>query len=355
SWYQHHNRSEREPMMLQPLDFDAPPDVRDALAAMGRTEDVALSPGGGRLAIAEFARNRILVLEVEREERLTTGRVVLSRFVELSSPRFRSPHGLCFLDEDILVVASREGTLTLHRLPALSLSTGHLDSSPIQTIRPGLLRQKVTPGSVATLAVGPSEVEMLVCNNYQNTVTRHLLDPRRNYRSKTSHTLLQRRLDVPDGVAVSPDGRWIAISNHSTYTVLVFENGGELNPQSEPAGILTNVECPHGLKFTGDGGALLVASAATPFIHVFERDALVDGLRRDDWLGMRAPAGSLQVMDDETYQRGRTNDEEGGPKGLVVSTDLNLVATTSEFQPLAFFELQTLLQTGTRARATEPA
>jgi hypothetical protein len=45
--------------------FEAPPDVRAALADMGRTEDVRLSPNGRRLAFACFERECIAFADVE--------------------------------------------------------------------------------------------------------------------------------------------------------------------------------------------------------------------------------------------------------------------------------------------------
>lgn len=341
-----------ESPLLSPLDVDAPLHVREALSGMGRTEDLAFSPDFTRLAIAEFAENRVLVVDVDKDERLATGRLALTGCVELSSRQFHSPHGLTFLDEKTIIVANREGDTLILPVPPRGSTATHHESSPVQTIRPGWRRPKFTPGSVAVLSDTPSQTEVLVCNNYQNSLSRYLLDRRRDYRVRSSQVLLQKRLDVPDGVAVSPDGRWIAISNHSTYTILIFENSGEMNLTTEPAGILINVECPHGLGFTGDCKTLLVASAAAPFVHVFERKAVVDGSERDDWYGMRGPVASLRVMDEETFLKGRANDEEGGPKGLVVSTQLNLVALTSDFQPLAFFDLQEVLQ---MARLNRPS
>ncbi len=47
------------------IDYDTTDEVRQAIARLGRTEDLAFSPDGRRLAIAGFARNRILVIDVE--------------------------------------------------------------------------------------------------------------------------------------------------------------------------------------------------------------------------------------------------------------------------------------------------
>ena len=90
--------------LLVPLDLVASDDVRERLAALGRTEDIRLSPSGRRLAIACYAIDRIAVGEIE----LSPGGVRLRRLKPLSSPVVRHPHGVDFVDDDTLVVASRE-------------------------------------------------------------------------------------------------------------------------------------------------------------------------------------------------------------------------------------------------------
>jgi hypothetical protein len=58
---------------------------------------------------------------------------------------------------------------------------------------------------------------------------------------------------------------------------------------------------------------------------------------------------SLRVMDDRTFQLGRHNPQEGGPKGLDLDRSGRVVAVTSELQPLAFFDVAATL-----ARDREP-
>ena len=92
---------------------------------------------------------------------------------------------------------------------------------------------------------------------------------------------------------------------------------------------------PHGLRFTPDERALLVANSGAPFIHLFRSD---DG----DWAGDRQPDASVPAMDDTTFQRGHRNPLEGGPKGLAMTPDGRVLAVTCEEQPLAFFDLRAL-------------
>jgi hypothetical protein len=56
-------------------------------------------------------------------------------------------------------------------------------------------------------------------------------------------------------------------------------------------------------------------------------------------------------MDGATFRRGRYNPFEGGPKGLDIDAGGNVLVVTSEFQPLAFFGLSTMLG-GARAESS---
>ena len=47
------------------VEFTAGEEVRAAIARIGRTEDVQFSPEGGRLAVAGFNENRLLIFGIE--------------------------------------------------------------------------------------------------------------------------------------------------------------------------------------------------------------------------------------------------------------------------------------------------
>ena len=132
---------------------------------------------------------------------------------------------------------------------------------------------------------------------------------------RRSEVLLQRYLDIPDGVSVSPDRRWIAVSNHTPH----------------------NVHYPHGVRFSADGGHLFVADAGAPYLHVYAPGP-------DQWRGVRHPLATVRIMDDAAFERGRFNPEEGGPKGLDLDASSRVLVVTSECQPLAFFDVRALLE-----------
>jgi hypothetical protein len=82
---------------------------------------------------------------------------------------------------------------------------------------------------------------------------------------------------------------------------------------------------------------ILVADAGAPYVNVYAKDG-------DSWKGIRDPVTSFRVMDEMMYRRGRRNPQEGGPKGIDIDSDMNVLVTTSDEQVLAFFDLPQILK-----------
>jgi hypothetical protein len=148
--------------------------------------------------------------------------------------------------------------------------------------------------------------------------------------------LLKRWLNIPDGICVSKDMQWIAVSNHNVNTVLIYNNRPTLNEASSPDGILLRGNYPHGLRFTSDGSFMLVANAGSPYVNIYEKGD-------SDWRGVRDPILSVKVLDDEDFLRGRTSRQEGGAKGIDLDNAMKILVTTCVNQPLAFFNWRAIL------------
>jgi len=322
--------------MSAEVQYSASVAARRVIADIGRTEDVQFSPSNRRLAVAAFHHNRIAVFDVAISRSAGKAQVALNGVVEIEAETLKGPHGLCFLDEDTLVVANREGSVEVFDVPAAgSVTNGNatrrraVPGSPSGRI--------VTPGSVAAVALDGDTIELLVCNNYVNSVTRHVLDRRGDFAATADETLLQLGLDVPDGIAFSPDHRWIAVSNHNTHSVLLYDRSRRLGPDSEPDGLLRNVLCPHGVRFTFDQEFILVADAAARYVNVYKKDG-------ESWSGTRDPVRLFEAMPPDVFARGRLNPQEGGPKGIDIRKDTNVLVATTEFQPLAFFDVDEVVR-----------
>lgn len=311
------------------IGYRAPDRVCAMISSLGRTEDVRFSPNNRRLAIAAFNRSTIAILDVEVGKVGGSPEVLLTGGVEVSSPVLRYPHGVDFLDDETIAVASREGGVAIFRLPGAHANDGGL--SPIQVLEPGNGSIVHSPGSVSVFRGEDGLCELLICNNYADTVSRHTVDRNAGCAIVKSEVLLRKWLALPDGVCASRDGWWIAVSNHSTHGVLLYERSESLNEESSPVGVLRGVSFPHGMRFSADGRHLFLADAGAPFVHVYACDG-------QGWHGTRMPAASIRMMDEQVFRLGRKNSQEGGPKGIDFDKSMTVLATTCEYQPLQFLD-----------------
>ena len=93
---------------------------------------------------------------------------------------------------------------------------------------------------------------------------------------------------------------------------------------------------PHGLHFALQDRFILAASAGSPYINIYEATD-------SNWRGVRGPVKTAKVLTDEDYLRCRISREDGGPKGLDIADEMNLLVVTCENQPLAFYDLASIL------------
>ena len=325
-------RAGKELPPIAALQFSASDGVRDAIASLGRTEDLRFSPDNQFLAIAGFGRKKILMLRV-RFEKNDAGPVVVSDdFMELTSEGIGRVHGIDFIDNRTLVVANRNGVVTLVEVPPGTPGGRALRIDVAGDVRGSEEATVESPGSVAVGRMENGRIELIVCNNYVDHVTRHTLEAGDGYRELSSAIAYRRGLEIPDGVAVSNDGRWTAISSHYTHDVKIFRTDSQSDGTPAPVGVLRQVNYPHGLRFTPDDQHLLVADAGSPFVQVYARG--------EGWGGSRKPKRSVVVLDEATFLRGRRNPEEGGAKGLDIDRAGQVVAVTCEERALAFFALE---------------
>jgi hypothetical protein len=288
-------------------------------------------------------KNKITVFEVSFTTSRDTKRISLTGATEISSSYLNNPHGLDFIDEERILVANRDGQPCIFELPPNAVESCEL--MPVATLKSD---SNSTPGSVAVIRNEDGLSEALICNNHTSCVTRHLLELREE--DTPSKLLLKKWLYIPDGISVSKQQQWIAVSNHETHEVLLYENKPSLNALSAPDGILRRINYPHGLRFTSDGNFILVTDGGSPFVNIYEKGDT-------DWRGVRNPIRSFRVINDEDFFRVRGNynwDGEGGPKGIDVHDAQEVLVMTSESQPLAFFDLAAILKMPRRQWAPNP-
>ena len=319
------------------LVYDAAAGVRDVIAGIGRTEDIALSPDDTRLVIPDYFGKRIFVFSIRIDTTTPSPRVTLSDFSILHSDSFREPHGVAFLGNDHIVVCNRAADVCVYRVPVPGDPPRERRVEPLGRIEGhGLLTARVlTPGSVASHELAPNRYRLLICNNHWNAVTAHRVSLGSSIEIRHEGVLIENRLKIPDGVSISRDGSWIAISNHVDGEALLYENTPELHRGTAPAAVLRGIICPHGVRFTPDG-RLLVADAASQYLHVFEST-------NGGWSGVQQPTKSVRVVDDDTFYSGRYDSREGGIKGIALDSASRVLMTTLKRDVLGFHDLGRLL------------
>ena len=317
---------------LDPLVPDIARSVQAALTRLGRTEDVRFSPDNQRLALAGYNKNACVLLDIRIDLTCPDPKIRIAGFTELISDDLVEPHGFDFIDNDTLVVANRQGCVAVFDLPRLA--RGQIKAIARHRItRANWFRRVHSPGSVVVTGTSGNGAEILVCNNYRKRITAHRIG--RDGRV-TNRIALSRGLDVPDGIARTPDGRWLAISDHFTNSVLIYDCRERLTSRTVSVGRLTGINYPHGLRFSPDGRYAFIADAGAPTLHVFRSDT-------GQWLGDHAPMRSVKVLSYEVFQRGRANAAEGGTKGVDLNHNGTILVVTCEEQPLAFFRVADLI------------
>lgn len=320
--------------MIPSIAFKAHEPVRRALSEIGRTEDLRFSPDNRRIALAGYFKCVCLILDVEIVRGPDGPEVLISDHIEISSPGITQIHGIDFVDDQTLAIANRDGVISVIRLPEGPLAARRVNLEPVRILSGENGVKLRTPGSLAVQRSVSGRIKLLVCNNYTHNVTEHVLDGRGDHRVLRNRVLVRKDLNIPDGIAVSHDRKWIAVSSHGTNDVKMFRSSWWCG-KPKPVGALRNANYPHGLRFTQDDAHVLVADAGGPVVHVYERG--------QGWGGERDPARSIEVLDADAFQRGRINVEEGGPKGIDIDKSNQVVAITCQERTLAFFELKALL------------
>jgi WD40 repeat protein len=318
------------------INYDAPDHTREVISTIGRTEDVRLSPNNQRLAIADFLNDRIIILFIQIDESKSGPVIHFSDYSIILSDELKYPHGLAFLDEEHLITANRKGYVSIFKIPGASEASSGLKTAAFSTLKGSFASRISSPGSVECYQPGEGGSVVLVCNNYIHSVTSHRVEIGKELRVRRDRVIVRKGMKIPDGISVSFDRRWIAVSNHVKGEVWVYRNTKWLNRFSSPVGVLSGVVCPHGLRFSPDGKRLFVADAASSYLHVYESEQC-------DWAITSGATRSIQILDDETFKLGRNNPFEGGLKGIDIDSRGLILVSTCQHQTLRFHDLKKLL------------
>lgn len=318
------------------IPFEASAHVKNMLKNIGRTEDLAFSPDNRRLAIAAYAQNKILMLDIEISATVDGSKILISDCYEILSADLNLPHGITWIDDQTIIVGNRFGQTIVLAVPATQTRQEQLELSAVQALPPVSINRQHSNDCLAITPLGQDLYEILVCSNSGNHVTSHILDGADNFNVIGGAILLENKIQTPDGVAFSPDRRWIAVSNHTNHSVYIYENVKSLNPASEPCAVLPGITYPHGITFTGCAQFLFVTAAGAPFIYGYHNPS-------GEWHGEYQPFTKFKSLDDEAFKRGNYNEQEGGTKGICFAHNANILAMTCSEQPLVFADMTALM------------
>lgn len=321
--------------MLKPLSHIA---SNGSFNDSDRTEDVKFSPSGRILAVVA-THGRILLFIVDVRSRP----VHIGRSMELFSNSLFSPHGIDFLSEDIIVVANRSGCVTFYRIPGANAWKDHAAVEPIHHLESTWFGGKGATRKLRerTLRCGPGSVrvhgeELYICCNYSNTVTAHPYRIRQGRIETGKGTIVaQDGLEIPDGIALSRDGRWMAVSDHDHHRVVIYW----LANRSQSCVLCdANLHYPHGLCFDRTGHRLYVADAGGRRVHVFTTKSQWD--KHANCSAFQPTAVGKDVfLKTQKDTRKEVRALEGGIKGIDVDPSSRVIATTCRYQTLRFFEV----------------
>ena len=319
------------------LEYNTTDQIRHIIRRIGRTEDVKFSPDNSRFIIAEFITNKLHFFSVEFDQTVSPADITLTNYCLVTSPDIKNPHGVCFLDNERIVVCSRYGDVSIFTIPEYQNELNEFEIRAEASIAgQGLLTSKVmTPGSVDCCQLSGNRYRIFVCNNYSHLVTSHIVDLTHGVKIEHEGVRMKKSLRIPDGISISPDQKWIAVSNHVHGQAVIFENKPNLNKSTPSANVLEGPICPHGLRFSPDGKKLYVADAATQYLFIYETE---DG----DWRTLQNPPRTIKVVDEGTFYYGQYGLKEGGVKGIDIDETNSFLISTHRMGVIELYDVEAL-------------
>lgn len=318
-----------------------------------RSEDVRFSPSGRLMAVVA-TEGCLLLFSVDLEARP----IRVKGEVEFRSTHLVITHGVEFLSEDVVAVVNRNANLVFFRIPPVSEWHGVQQLTPIHEVfsplfgRTGVKRQLrdrelyCGPGSIRKL-----DGILFVTCNYMNTVSTfsYELDAA-GLRVQEGVVVAHEGLSVVDGIAVSDDGRFMALSDHDHHRVAIYQRDGyskdasveeKLQARFQPACSLLDIDMhfPHGLRFDLAGKVLYAVDAGGRYIQVFATE--------DNWqTDMHGSTVKTFGIDEDAFTKSQMAVPEkhrlveGGGKGLDIDPSGRILVVTCRNQSLRFFGIE---------------
>lgn len=245
------------------------------ISIIGRSESVKVSPSGNKIAYSSFDLNEVIIfdyvvdyegIQIQRNMRFGTG--------------LNSPHGLAWINEHTIVVANRDG-------PAVVFNVSDNACNYIIDIK------EMSKSNDVTVSVSPQNIRLYFCKT-NNRID--YCDLNNNWNASfcgSLNTLVD--LQVPDGIALSPSGKILAITSALDNRIVIY------NIENQTHHTLGNTDRPHSVCFVTDE-LILTTGGNDPCVVCWNMS--------DNHLACK-----LRILNKRQFSL-RYNDTEGGVKGI---------------------------------------
>ena len=336
---------------MRELELSGPAQVRRALADLGRTEDLQFSPDNRGSPSPGSAHHRVLLVDLaigvqggaverrgDRADRAAAHRACASRTASASSTT--APWSW----------RTAAGKRPIFSLPPPACGVRQLEVEPVRddrerasaTVSPPRARWR--PGRWRALPVRGRGLQQLRQHRSRDTwwtiVTATACC--------TARSSSPTGLDIPDGVSVSGDRRWLAVEQPQPPTASCSSGARPTSPRTRRRAAElarrrpTRTAC--GSPTTGATSWSPTRRAAV-HRHVYAAEG-------GDW--SRRPRPDRHAPGDgrrDLPASVATTRRRADPKGLDIDRTSSLLAVTSEHQPLALFDARAVLTAAHRPRS----
>ena len=271
------------------------------VSKIGRCEAVHVSPDSNKVAYASFDMNKIVVFDINAGE----NGVVVERCCFLG-PHLKSPHDFTWIDDDSIAVANRNG-------PAVIFSVSNDERAKV-------VFEMSETNSVTSFRRG--DLTRLVFCRTDNSL--ECCDINNEWELVSKGELCRAgSFKVPDGVAISPSGRFLAVTSALSNEIFLCDPDGEVQPIK-----IGSSERPHGVCFLSDD-LILSTGGGDPFLYCWG----VDGSFKF----------KFKALSKEQYSL-RGSDIEGGVKGICFCPSLQLLFLTCPNAPFLIYDANPILK-----------
>lgn len=277
-------------------------------------EGVAFSPDGRLIAVTDVVANSVSLFERRGDLQYSSTPVAVLRNPE---GRFDYPHDVDFSPDGLLLAVANRRAPSVTVYQRGSIDEPDFGPRPVHEIKGWASRMIYTdgtrflPGNGGELAAVNRDTS---CVNFYPR--RRNAEPRFRRRPHAQLRGPRTGIRLPAGLAFSPDGRLLAVTNHGDDSVAIFERAGDpTRYRPEPVAIIRGAESglvwPHSVAFSPSGAHLAVSSAGGRTLNVFAREGSDPG----SW--SRSPVVRLPACDPDRFAaQCRFNGQEGGAKGV---------------------------------------